>query len=104
MKKLGIFVALISMFSLTQCDVIEDVAGTVSQPSGGGDGKPALTNEEVIAGLKEALTIGIEKGASLASATDGFFKNPKIFIPWPDKAIESGQAGMGGKKDLLSWL
>jgi len=45
-----------------------------------------LTNNEVIAGLKEALTIGARESASFASAVDGFYKNPKIAIPWPSEA------------------
>ncbi len=45
-----------------------------------------LTNSEVIAGLKEALTIGAKESATSASAVDGFYKNAKIFIPWPAEA------------------
>lgn len=47
---------------------------------------PKLTNEEVIKGLKEALTVGTNSSTSLASKADGFYKNPKVFIPWPDEA------------------
>src|SRR6218665_3607003 len=46
----------------------------------------ALTNDEVVAGLKEALSIGAENSAGLASKVDGFYKNPAIFIPWPQEA------------------
>jgi hypothetical protein len=46
----------------------------------------ALTNSEVIAGLKEALTVGAKQSAGTASAVDGFYKNPKIAIPWPSEA------------------
>jgi len=46
----------------------------------------ALTNSEVIAGLKEALTIGAKESAGIASAIDGFYKNPNIAIPWPAEA------------------
>lgn len=46
----------------------------------------ALTNDEVVAGLKEALSIGAENSAGLASKVDGFYKNPAIFIPWPKEA------------------
>jgi hypothetical protein len=83
---------------LTSC-VIEDIAGDVlTTPTGGGTtAPPALTNDEVIAGLKEALTVGIKKGAEMASATDGFNKNSMIRIPFPpeaqamkEKAIEWG--------------
>ncbi len=47
---------------------------------------PALTNEEVIKGLKEALTVGTNNSSGMASKLDGFYKNPKIFIPWPEEA------------------
>jgi len=46
----------------------------------------ALTNSEVIAGLKEALTIGARESAGAASTVDGFYKNAKIAIPWPAEA------------------
>jgi hypothetical protein len=45
-----------------------------------------LTNSEVIAGLKEALTIGAKESAMSASAVNGFYKNAKISIPWPAEA------------------
>lgn len=83
---------------LSSC-VLEEIATDVIT-TGTGTGTntpPALTNDEVIAGLKEALTIGIKKGAEMASVTDGFFKNDLIKIPFPpeandlkDKAIEWG--------------
>ena len=47
---------------------------------------PALTNEEVINGLKEALTVGTNNSSGVASKADGYLKNPKIFIPWPEEA------------------
>jgi hypothetical protein len=56
-----------------------------------------LSNEEVVKGLKEALQVGTKNATAAASQADGFFKNPKIFIPFPpeakkvkDRAIEFG--------------
>ena len=82
------------------CDELTSIAETATSVVGEGGGEtaaPALTNEEVISGLKEALTVGINKGSGLASATDGFFKNPAIKLPFPpdaqkvkDKAIDLG--------------
>src|SRR3954467_5014282 len=46
----------------------------------------SLTNDEVIGGLREALTVGTNQSASLASKLDGFYKNPAIFIPFPPEA------------------
>ncbi|MCC6371795.1 MAG: DUF4197 domain-containing protein [Bacteroidia bacterium] len=45
-----------------------------------------LTNEEVIKGLKEALSVGTNSSTQLASKLDGFYKNKDIFIPWPQEA------------------
>ncbi len=90
MRKIGIIVSVFAALTFTACGVIEDVAGEVigTGTEGGENTTPALTNGEVIEGLKEALKIGIEKGAALASKEDGFYKNPAIFIPWPAEAIK----------------
>ncbi|MCD6017929.1 MAG: hypothetical protein K0S53_1050 [Bacteroidetes bacterium] len=45
-----------------------------------------LTTEEIIRGLKEALSVGTSNSTALASQLDGFNKNPLIFIPWPAQA------------------
>ncbi|MCK5168903.1 MAG: DUF4197 domain-containing protein [Bacteroidales bacterium] len=45
-----------------------------------------LSKEEVGKALKEALTIGIEKGVEQVSKVDGYFKDPTIKIPMPDEA------------------
>ena len=45
-----------------------------------------LSEEEVGKALKEALTIGIEKGVEQLSKTDGYFKDPTIKIPMPNEA------------------
>jgi hypothetical protein len=52
---------------------------TTTSPSG----KSSLTNDEVVSGLREALTTGAKTAAGSASAVDGFYKNQAIFIPWP---------------------
>lgn len=46
----------------------------------------SLTNEEVIAGLKQALEKGAESAVSLTSKVDGFNKNELIRIPFPPEA------------------
>lgn len=49
-------------------------------------GKGSLSNEQVIDGLKEALSIGSKNAAGMASKVDGFYKNPRIKIPFPPDA------------------
>ncbi|MBT1709084.1 DUF4197 family protein [Fulvivirgaceae bacterium PWU5] len=67
-------------------------------------GKDApLTSTEVANGLKEALVKGISNGSDMASQLDGYFKNPKIKIPFPPevKKVEDKlrQIGLGGEVD-----
>ncbi|MBA3705905.1 MAG: DUF4197 domain-containing protein [Bacteroidetes bacterium] len=45
-----------------------------------------LSNEEVISGLKEALTVGTSNSTAFASKLDGYYKNPALFIPFPPEA------------------
>ena len=47
---------------------------------------PALSNDEVIKGLKEALNIGIEKAPKKLPKLMGYPKNDLIRIPFPPEA------------------
>ncbi|MCB8964479.1 MAG: DUF4197 domain-containing protein [Bacteroidales bacterium] len=49
-------------------------------------GDKPLTTAEITEGLKEALKVGAKNSTGLASQTDGFFKNPQLFIPFPPEA------------------
>ncbi len=53
--------------------------GTINDILGGDE----LTTDQVASGLKEALINGISNGSAKASKVDGYFKNPKIKIPFP---------------------
>lgn len=48
--------------------------------------KSSLSNEEIVKGLKEALTIGVEKGSNKASKVNGFLNNEAIRLPFPPDA------------------
>mgnify|MGYP006436377393 FL=1 len=49
-------------------------------------GSNALSNDQVIKGLKEALNVGVNKGSEQASSIGGFLKNDLIRIPFPPEA------------------
>ncbi len=52
----------------------------------GGTTAPALSNEDVIKGLREALSVGTNNSSGSASKMDGYLKNERLFIPWPEEA------------------
>lgn len=53
--------------------------------------KSNLNNAEIISGLKEALIKGIQTAVKVSGKKDGFFANPELKIPMPDKlqSVES---------------
>ncbi len=84
MKKISVLFIFPAMVYLTACTELEQVVNdTINSTSS--TSKP-LTNEEVIKGLKEALTIGTQNATKIVSQLDGFNKNPKIRIPFPPEA------------------
>lgn len=48
----------------------------------------ALSNEEVIRGLKQALERGASAAVGTTSTSNGFFGNPLIKIPFPEEAAK----------------
>ncbi|HQY19202.1 MAG TPA: DUF4197 domain-containing protein, partial [Ferruginibacter sp.] len=68
----------------------------------------SLSNDDVIKGLKEALTIGTENSAKLLHNTDGFLGNAAIKILMPEEGKKAEQVlhkmGMGklANKVILS--
>lgn len=53
-----------------------------------GGGVKAPTNDEIIQGLKEALNHGTNNSTAAVSKADGYLKNPRLFIPWPQEAVD----------------
>lgn len=62
----------------------------------------ALSTEDIAAGLKEALSIGAQRGSDKLSAADGFFKNAalKILMPPEAKKVEETLRGIGMGKQV----
>lgn len=84
--KLVLLVLISGNFACTSQEVLGALE-TVNSTIGDGE-EPALTESEVIAGLKEALDVGIKNSVSFTSKLDGFYKNPELFIPFPPEAIK----------------
>ncbi len=82
MKKIIIlFSVSILIFGCAEMAQVMEEMNSVSGPA-------PLSNDEVIRGLKEALTVGTNNSTSLTSKLDGYYKNPEIFIPFPPEAIK----------------
>ncbi|MFM9910062.1 MAG: DUF4197 domain-containing protein [Chitinophagaceae bacterium] len=66
-------------------------------------GNTSLSNDEIIAGLKEALSVGANNSSQKLAALDGFFANAaiKVLMPAEAKKVESTlrAAGLGGMVD-----
>lgn len=62
----------------------------------------SLSTEEIAAGLKEALSVGAQRGSDKLSAVDGFFKNAalKILMPPEAKKVEETLRGIGMGKQV----
>lgn len=98
MKKI-LTLLLIGLF-MFGCGVVDISSLPTGTPS---PTKPQLTNDEVIKGLKEALTVGIKNSVDSSSVLDGFLKNPDIRLPFPPDAIKVKEKaislGMQGQVD-----
>ena len=90
-KNIFLFTTLLIIGS--SCEILNEVSKVVQTPVATNASNP-LSNEEVIAGLKEALTIGIKNSVNLTSATDGFLKNSEIKLPFPPDAIKVKEKAM----------
>jgi hypothetical protein len=64
--------------------------------------KSGLSNDEIISGLKEALSVGTNNASQKLSAADGFFKDAaiKILMPEEAKKVESKLRSLGMGKQV----
>ncbi len=90
------------LLPISSCTVLDEAAGALGTGTTG-ETKPSLTNADVISGLKEALSVGIQNSVNLTSITDGFLKNDAIRLPFPEDAIKVKQKaidlGLTGQVD-----
>ena len=77
----------ISLFLL--CLSLMGCAAMMEQMNQVGGGSLIPSQADTVAGLKGALEKGILTGSSLASKVDGYYKNPKIKIPFPQEALKA---------------
>lgn len=85
---------LTSTGAVSQAQSLKDILGgiTGSQESGSG-----LSNSDITAGLKEALSVGAKNASNQLANKDGFFRNAaiKILLPQEVQVVESQLRKMG---------
>lgn len=103
MRRLLILSLIVSVLGIQSCagqkinlgKVLDGISKTVQGGS--------LSTDEVVSGLKQALQVGINKGADSASRINGYFLNPVIKIPFPPEVVKIETAlrkvGLGGEVD-----
>ncbi|MBC7903378.1 MAG: DUF4197 domain-containing protein [Gemmatimonadaceae bacterium] len=80
-------VLMLALFSIAQ-EKKKGLLGKVnsaisSAKSGSGT---SLSNEEIVAGLKEALSVGAQNSSNKLASADGFFKDAAVKVLWPAEA------------------
>jgi hypothetical protein len=111
MKKLFIAAALIlALLPQTQAQSWKDALKTVIKNTGNSTNNPqggvslnSLSNQDIVAGLRQALEIGAQNASSRLNAVNGFFGNAMIKILMPPEAqkVENTlrSIGMGSMVD-----
>ena len=92
-SKLIISGIALTALTVVGCDVLNEAAQVVTSTTST-TSQPKLSNDEVISGLREALSVGIKNSVDLTSITDGFWGNAAIKIPFPEEAIKVKQKAM----------
>ncbi len=75
MKKLILLFSCVGVLSFSACEEIQDIA----ESSG-------LSNDEVIKGLKEALTVSTDTSVTLLNTLNGYYKDEAVKILLPPEA------------------
>ena len=89
---------LLCAVSLLSCDpaALDAALGTLTQGTGGG-----LSQQTIGQGLKQALDIGIQQGATKLSAENGFVNSPyKILLPPEARKVTDKLQGVPGFSNL----
>jgi hypothetical protein len=96
----NIILSCLLLTSLVSCAQEKNSSSDILKKAGsifGKKGGAGLSNEDVVAGLKEALSIGARNGADKLSSVDGFFANAaiKVLMPEEAKKVESTLRNLG---------
>ncbi|NML23354.1 DUF4197 domain-containing protein [Pseudoflavitalea sp. G-6-1-2] len=99
MKKF-IYLLPLCIVLFSGCETTQQILKDIGQTTGSGTGagsNTGLSNGDIIAGLKEALSVGAQRSSNQLSAMDGFFKNAaiKILLPQEAQKVEKTMRDLG---------
>ncbi len=79
MKRVRIFISALLLFGLSSCAELMQVVSTTMADA-------PLSNTEIIAGLKQALSVGTDSTVARVSKVDGYYRDQLIRILLPPEA------------------
>lgn len=95
MKKVCLIACAVALaFAAPAQGLLNKAKETLNKAKGGGS---SLSTEEIVAGLKEALSVGATNSSGRLSVADGFFKDAavKILMPEPVQQVEKKMRMLG---------
>lgn len=100
MKSLFSFIVFVVFSTGISAQTMKGLLGSAKDLVSAGNNQPG--SQEIVSGLKEALSIGAEKGTALLSREDGFFKNAllKIVLPPEVQKVEKTLRSIGMAKQV----
>ena len=108
MKKLMLIPATAACLTLGSCqttDMVQVANVLLSNPGAIGSVSSALSNQDISAAFKQALSIGTGDVIGQLGVKNGFNLDPKVHIPLPDNLAKVqnvlGAAGLGFMMDDL---
>jgi hypothetical protein len=101
MKKIIVVIAISFVGTHIQAQGLKGVLNKVTNKNK--TTNSSLSTEEVVQGLKEALSVGAEKSATQLSNVDGFFKNAaiKILLPAEVQKVQDAVTKIPGGSKLI---
>jgi hypothetical protein len=99
----GIYLMLVLAMPMPAHADVKGILDSVVNSNLGQGSDSALSEETIAAGLKDALTVGVDRAVALLGQTGGFLDDPEVRIPLPDtlqsaeKALRA--AGQGAIAD-----
>ncbi len=78
-------IVIVSLLIMASCDTLMNMGTKSLDEILQSATSEQLTQQDIINGLKEALNVGTQNAVQKLSLQDGFYKDPKVRIPFPEE-------------------